>query len=521
MSLFYKPKIVTSGLVLHLDAADPSSYLSPGTVWRDLSGRGNNGTLTNGPIFSAANGGSIVFDGTNDYVRTTSLLLTGNETNLTLSCWYKPENTNTIRCIVSIGNEANGTRRMILQRNANIEANGYFADFTSSNSVLSTNSWCNISIVYTSLTLSSGIKLYFNGKEISGYVSSGTSLNVFTNTICTICGTNATVPTDNAAGNIAQASIYNRALTASEIAQNFQATRGRFGLGPHYVGPISRYIPFVPSAVGVTGELSATLGSVTLSSDGTLANGLSADLTKTLDAATLSSSGTLTEGLSASLSATLGSATLASDATITDGLSGALSKTLDDALVSSDGTLTDGITATLSKTLDDATLSASGAESVGLSGSLSGTLDAATVSADGSLVNGLSGDLTATLGEASVSSSATLADGATGSVSSTLGDCTLSATASFGAGLTAELNAALDAATVSSSGALASGLTANLSVQLASASLAASGVVGTPSTGSNFKINVGGVWKQATPFVNVGGVWKQATPFIKIDGEWK
>jgi hypothetical protein len=61
--------IVTNGLVLNLDAANPRSYEPPfnGTVWNDLSGNGNNGTLVNGPVFSGSNGGFLRFDGTNDY----------------------------------------------------------------------------------------------------------------------------------------------------------------------------------------------------------------------------------------------------------------------------------------------------------------------------------------------------------------------------------------------------------------------------------------------------------------------
>ncbi len=67
MSVYGGPDIVTNGLVLHLDAANSKSYLGSGTTWNDLSGNGNNATLTNGPSFSNSNRGSIVFDGTNDY----------------------------------------------------------------------------------------------------------------------------------------------------------------------------------------------------------------------------------------------------------------------------------------------------------------------------------------------------------------------------------------------------------------------------------------------------------------------
>ena len=60
--------IVSSGLVLHLDAGNASSYPGSGTTLTDLSGSGNNGTLVNGPTYSSANGGSLSFDGVNDYV---------------------------------------------------------------------------------------------------------------------------------------------------------------------------------------------------------------------------------------------------------------------------------------------------------------------------------------------------------------------------------------------------------------------------------------------------------------------
>ena len=67
MGLSHSPRIVTDGLVFCVDAGDKMSYPGAGTTWTDLSKNRNNGTLTNGPTFNSANGGSIVFDGTNDY----------------------------------------------------------------------------------------------------------------------------------------------------------------------------------------------------------------------------------------------------------------------------------------------------------------------------------------------------------------------------------------------------------------------------------------------------------------------
>jgi len=69
MAIHRGPKIITNGLILCLDAASTKSYPGSGTTWFDRSGNGNNGVLTNGPTFSSTNGGSIVFDGTNDYVQ--------------------------------------------------------------------------------------------------------------------------------------------------------------------------------------------------------------------------------------------------------------------------------------------------------------------------------------------------------------------------------------------------------------------------------------------------------------------
>ena len=64
------PPIVTNGLVLALDAANQKSYISGSTIWNDLSGNVNNGTLTNGPTFNSDNGGNLLFNGTTQYIAT-------------------------------------------------------------------------------------------------------------------------------------------------------------------------------------------------------------------------------------------------------------------------------------------------------------------------------------------------------------------------------------------------------------------------------------------------------------------
>ena len=89
--MFTGPNIIKDGLVLTLDASSQRSYPGSGTTWYDLSGNGNNGTLTNGPTFDSGNGGSIVFDGTNDYVNgpTTNSVIGNNISLISLSAWVK------------------------------------------------------------------------------------------------------------------------------------------------------------------------------------------------------------------------------------------------------------------------------------------------------------------------------------------------------------------------------------------------------------------------------------------------
>ena len=93
MGLAHSPRIVTDGLVLCLDAASKRSYPGTGTVWADLKG-GNNGTLTNGPTFDAGNGGSLTFDGTNDYVEIANSSQFHNQ-RMTASIWINPQTVNT------------------------------------------------------------------------------------------------------------------------------------------------------------------------------------------------------------------------------------------------------------------------------------------------------------------------------------------------------------------------------------------------------------------------------------------
>jgi hypothetical protein len=228
MAFIHSPKIVTDGLVLALDAGNVKSYVSGSTTWFDKSGFSNNGTLTNGPTFSSANLGSIVFDGVDDYVQT----LTGsiaNNSSFTLSCWFKITTLNsTYRPLVDGGNLGSGTAGYTLSiDNTNklfIAAN---AGYVSVTTTLNTNTWYYV-VGVASAGSPYNLSVYVNG--VLGTVSASATTNVLTNNFSYVrvgenCSNGLRFP-----GNIAATQIYNRALTQAEITQNFNSLRGRFGI---------------------------------------------------------------------------------------------------------------------------------------------------------------------------------------------------------------------------------------------------------------------------------------------------
>jgi hypothetical protein len=129
--MYYSPRIVTSGLVLALDAAERLSYPRTGTTWRDLSGNSNNFSLINGPTFSNTNLGNIVFDGADDYLLISSLVWDYN-VNFTIQFWF---NTNSLGGANGYGLFFNG----ITSSNTNrVQIGGYSNGAVYLNTVTST-----------------------------------------------------------------------------------------------------------------------------------------------------------------------------------------------------------------------------------------------------------------------------------------------------------------------------------------------------------------------------------------------
>jgi hypothetical protein len=226
----HSPKIVTDGLVLALDAGNTKSYVSGSTTWFDKSGYGYNGTLTNGPTFNSANGGSIVFDGTNDYANLGNILNLGYS-GATLSAWIKTTANQEYATIVgkayygsidgrySLHARSNGALGIMTQAGGNIEA-------VSTTGLINTGNWVFVVGVIDRI---SGNTLYVNGVQVGAVSGNSSASNWSTSDNFTV-GFYNNNPSGFFNGNISQVAMHNRALTQAEITQNFNALRGRFGI---------------------------------------------------------------------------------------------------------------------------------------------------------------------------------------------------------------------------------------------------------------------------------------------------
>lgn len=227
------PKIVTDGLVLCLDAGNPKSYPGSGTAWTDLSRNGNNGTLTNGPTFSSANSGSIVFDGANDYANCGGG--GGQSGSFAVSAWFKRNGAQSgvsgvIFCrsganpnykqnfVLSISGATNYARF-----STSIDA----YKFIDSTAAIADNIWYEIMGTYDSSTKT--LQIYING-VLQNSTTITTNPPTDGSQLITLGSSDGTVPGNFFKGSISAAKLYNRLLTPVEILQNYNATKGRFRL---------------------------------------------------------------------------------------------------------------------------------------------------------------------------------------------------------------------------------------------------------------------------------------------------
>jgi hypothetical protein len=233
----YYGNIVRNGLVLDLDAAKRDSYPGSGTSWRDIAGGVITGSLINGPTFDPNNGGSIVFDGVNDYVNCGNVLNFERTDKFTFSFWVYASSLSTFRPLISkmdstfkgyfMGLETNGSIIFTLRNTPT--TNNIF--LRTDPSKIFTNTWYNIVATYDGTSTAEGVFLYINNVSQSKVITHSN----LTTSIQTTYGLNIGARTAPGTegyflGNFAFTQIYNRDLTPAEISQNYNATKGRYGL---------------------------------------------------------------------------------------------------------------------------------------------------------------------------------------------------------------------------------------------------------------------------------------------------
>lgn len=225
------PSIVTNALVFNVDAANTSSYSGTGNAWNDLSGSNNikfysssSYNVNANPTFSTDGGGSLVTTGI--FGRSIANSGTTGSVARSMEAWVK-FNSVAGNAVISIGNLPNSSLFELMAYSTNVIEH-IWGTFTKSSTVLTTNTWYNIVIIYDGTT---NHFIYINGVQV-GVSTSVDRNNLALNTGNTPIYIGTAVTTNWGAfdGKIAALRMYNRALTASDVKTNFDALKTRFGL---------------------------------------------------------------------------------------------------------------------------------------------------------------------------------------------------------------------------------------------------------------------------------------------------
>ena len=245
MSIRGGPDIIEDGLVLHLDAADRNSYAGSGSTIYDLVDSTTNGTLTNSPTFSSANGGSISFDATNETVqlnkKAEDLNIHRSSKNFSICVWFMDESDGSaFQTLFANESGYNARVGIYLTTNRRLFArvrngSGTSITVTSSENSFAASTW-NYGVMTHEAHPAVEVKAYLN----SEYIGANSNPGSFGSTAYYYYDIGA-VPMklgrshhsyayNPLSGKIACASIYNKVLSANEVQQNYNATKGRFGL---------------------------------------------------------------------------------------------------------------------------------------------------------------------------------------------------------------------------------------------------------------------------------------------------
>jgi len=232
MAVGYNPRIVTDGLVLLLDAGNTKSYSGSGTTWSDLSGKSNNGSLLNGTGYSSDNLGVLVLDGVNDYITFPSSSSFGfGAGDFTVELFICPDVVAS-DYIGLCGSLNVGTPVGFAFGTDNA---GYITySFNSSSATTFTANSTGVkwsANVWQQIVLrreSGSVIIFLNGSQIGTTKTDTANLGTSDDFVIGRYYTNYNDYYFD--GKISNFKIYSKALTASEIQQNFNALRGRFGI---------------------------------------------------------------------------------------------------------------------------------------------------------------------------------------------------------------------------------------------------------------------------------------------------
>jgi hypothetical protein len=226
-------------LLLYLDAGNPLSYPGTGTLWTDLSGYGNNGTLINGPTFDSANGGSIVFDGVDDYANIINPSVLQSQ-NFSVSVWINPSAaTNVITSLIDYDHASTLRQGWVIQSSDATTNRYYYLAYWDGTAFQPSAGASNIGVqttnfIWQNLTyIKNGTSVigYLNGVQLYTATASNATILYLPNRNLAIGKVISTIAGNRSYnGKVSTTQIYNRALSATEVLANYNATKGIYGL---------------------------------------------------------------------------------------------------------------------------------------------------------------------------------------------------------------------------------------------------------------------------------------------------
>jgi hypothetical protein len=226
----FGPNVVTDNMVLYLDAGNTKSYPGSGTSWKNIRGSSGNGTLSNGPTYSSDGGGSIIFDGVDDLLTVSNQsFASATGSSYTIGIWFKRNNTTPVNFdnvfLIGAGGTADARNWLAMDNNNNgqLALNYYIGAgkdyYITLDSNQNTTAWhYAVQVIDKSTSKMLG---YYDGSYKSDISIDGSAY--------TATGPFYVAGANYADITVSQVQIYSRALSASEILQNYNSVKRRFG----------------------------------------------------------------------------------------------------------------------------------------------------------------------------------------------------------------------------------------------------------------------------------------------------